>query len=77
VGFRAAVFRHGEGHRLELSGENLMVGVDQLDLHFVLAGRQASTVPAATTASVLISFIMAIRSYRFDFIDSEDVRCEA
>jgi hypothetical protein len=32
-------WRHGERQRHHLSGEDLVVSVDQLDLHLVLAGR--------------------------------------
>src|SRR5688572_20081155 len=36
--------RHGEPHCHRLSGEDLVVGVDQIDLHLVLAGRKPAYV---------------------------------
>ena len=44
VHFRAVVVRHGERQRHHLSGEDVVVGVDQRDLHLVLAGRQPGDV---------------------------------
>src|SRR2546422_7281857 len=38
VHFRSVVVRHGERPRHHLSGEDVVVRVDQLDLHLVLAG---------------------------------------
>ena len=44
--------RHGERPRHRLSGEDLVVSVDQVDLHLVLAGRKPSYVDCIVVARI-------------------------
>src|SRR5829696_4076948 len=44
--------RHGEGHRHHLPGEDVVVGVDQLDLDLVLAGRQPGYVDCVVVTRI-------------------------
>jgi len=44
--------RHGERHRHYLSGEDVVVSVDQLDLHLVLTGRQPGYVDCVVVTRI-------------------------
>ena len=46
------VFRHDERQRRHLAGEDVVVSVDQRDLHLVLAGRQPGDVDCVAVAWV-------------------------
>lgn len=46
----AAPVGHGEAHHLVLSGEDIVVCVDQVDLHLVWAGRQTEDVDGIAVA---------------------------
>ena len=49
---RRSLFRYGERHCLGLSWEDVVVSVNQLDLHFVLAGRQPGYVDCVVVACI-------------------------
>src|SRR6187549_3651176 len=47
-----APIRHGEAHHLALSREEIVVCVDQVDLHFVRSGRQAVYVDSIAVTGI-------------------------
>ena len=48
----AAPVRHGEAHHLALSGEEVVVGVNQVDPHLVRTGRQSVYVDGIAIARI-------------------------